>query len=302
MNNFIPEAMSMADINVLQAWINAGAQQLCRGLPVNDGIETCASTINTFEAPAQTTLCSNASDLPVLNLPSSTLPNTEVIVELNGKIVNISSDGNFDTSVLKAGDEICYTSFAFNLDSANAILSIANSLCSVLTLPFGVEESCSLILDLVEGDYIDSYFAGIENLSQLFYLEEILTGNTIHSVQTATLAIDQINGSLNELGLVTGLCYATSNYVCLQVEACLPVSNYDINEFYVYPNPASQYVYLKSEKPFINYQVVNASGSFVQSGAIKNNRLNIASLKNGVYYLRFEQYNKMQALKFCILH
>jgi len=77
--------------------------------------QACNSTIDDLATPAQTSICDDGSDLPSFSSPTASLPDIQIVVELNGTIATISDDGTLDASLINIGDELCYTAFAYDL-------------------------------------------------------------------------------------------------------------------------------------------------------------------------------------------
>ena len=77
--------------------------------------------------------------------------------------------------------------------------------------------------------------------------------------------------------------------VKLTVETCSDISNVVENEFNVYPNPASTYVIIESEKlKGENLQILDITGKVVKHFKINNSefRIQIENLDNGVYFIK----------------
>jgi len=115
MNGNIGTPLSTDDIAAIQAYIDGGSFEFCPGTPLDDGVCDPASTIGSLADPGQTTLCSDGSDAITFALPTASLPDVQIVIEINGVLTTISDDGSFDTSTLMAGDEVCYTAFTFDM-------------------------------------------------------------------------------------------------------------------------------------------------------------------------------------------
>jgi len=115
MNSRITNPVSQTDIDALQAWIDAGSFELCRGEPLDDGVCDSDTSVDNLSDPGQATLCNDGSDALTLTAPAGSLPDVQIVVEVNATLITISDDGSFDTSILMEGDEVCYTAFTFDL-------------------------------------------------------------------------------------------------------------------------------------------------------------------------------------------
>ncbi len=68
-------------------------------------------------------------------------------------------------------------------------------------------------------------------------------------------------------------------------------------DFIVYPNPANDVLFLKTEEPASLYQIYNAMGKFVDGGEVsQNNQIKISNLRGGIYYLELESNSSKRAI------
>jgi len=218
MNNFIGTPVSDSDIAAIQAYIDSGAFEFCRGVPADDGFADCSSTIGALDTPAETNICTDGSNPTVLALPTASLPNIQIAVEVNGVLNTITDDGSFDYSILNAGDEVCYTAFTFDLDAINMLLETANGLCPTLDILFPDLLPCAPIGELVAGTNPNGGDPGLDDLNEVLEFAASLS-SAINSVQSAVSVLDAVNGSISSL--LPPVCYATSNNVCITAEECV---------------------------------------------------------------------------------
>ncbi len=221
MNNNTGNTMSAADIATIQAYIDEGSFEFCPGTPLDDGVCVTPSTIGSLADPGQTTLCSDGSDAVTFALPTASLPDVQIVVEINGVISTISDDGSFDTSTLMDGDEICYTAFTFDLAAINTLLTTASQLCPILDCDntFGIMGVNQAIDDLVNG--VNDGMPGLNDLQEALDFAGSF-GNPIGSVQTAGATLDALNAQIG--ALLGNVCYASSAAVCLTVVDCGPTT------------------------------------------------------------------------------
>jgi len=212
MNSFIASPVSQSDLDDLQAWIDEGSFEFCPGTPLDDGVCSPTTTVDNLADPGQATLCNDGSDAPTFAAPSGSLPDVQIVVEVNGELIVISDDGSFDTSILNDGDEVCYTAFTFDLVAINDLLSTAALLCPVV--------DCDMTFDLVG---VNQAVADLVAGGGLMDLNDALDfagsfGNPIESAQSAGSTLDALNVQIG--GLLGNVCYATSERVCLSVVTC----------------------------------------------------------------------------------
>lgn len=177
--------------------------------------QSCGSTINDITPPNQTNICTDGSNLPTFSMPASSLPDVQIVAELNGIIETISDDGTLDPALLNAGDEVCYTAFAYDLDSVQAVLNIAESLCPTLDALFPDLMPCGAIIDLQNGT--NDGVPGLNGLEEILDFASSL-GNQITTVEEALLTLENLNITIEPLGF--GVCYVSSNSTCLPVQNC----------------------------------------------------------------------------------
>lgn len=66
----------------------------------------------------------------------------------------------------------------------------------------------------------------------------------------------------------------------------------------LYPNPSSNVVEISGIKKTENYQITDSTGKIMQSGSVSTNqKLNIQSLTNGVYFLKLENAEIIKFIK-----
>ena len=70
------------------------------------------------------------------------------------------------------------------------------------------------------------------------------------------------------------------------------------NEFSLYPNPATNVLKVNGLTSIENYTIYNTIGAVIKSGSIGNNEeINVSSLTNGLYFLKFENSNAIKFIK-----
>jgi alpha-amylase len=78
---------------------------------------------------------------------------------------------------------------------------------------------------------------------------------------------------------------------------CSSISNLEFKIFenyVVYPNPVSKFIYLKNQEKFISkkYIIFNNQGLVIKNGNLKNGSIYIGDLDNGIYVLKYENETK----------
>jgi surface protein len=70
------------------------------------------------------------------------------------------------------------------------------------------------------------------------------------------------------------------------------------NELSVYPNPSTDFIYIKNLKGINTYKIFETSGRIVQQDVLKGEKINISSLATGNYVLQVIVKDKIQTFKF----
>ena len=94
----------------------------------------------------------------------------------------------------------------------------------------------------------------------------------------------------------TNTCEATVN-----VEAGLSIEENMFNSIAIYPNPTSEYIYIRSNNSF-DYELFNMLGQRIKSGNLLegNNEINLKNYSDGVYFINFLMENKKYTKKIVI--
>ena len=66
----------------------------------------------------------------------------------------------------------------------------------------------------------------------------------------------------------------------------------------IYPNPATDFIYIKNVKENYNYKIFDLSGKLINKGKINAEKINIQYLSNGQYILQLELNGKIKNLNF----
>ena len=98
-----------------------------------------------------------------------------------------------------------------------------------------------------------------------------------------------------------------SNITNNRVQAAIGISENSLkNNFFVYPNPASSEITVRLGKACsdCSFEITNALGQTVKTEKLLSyeNKINIAGLSNGVYYLRLKNNNASYVQKIVVQH
>jgi len=80
----------------------------------------------------------------------------------------------------------------------------------------------------------------------------------------------------------------------------LTVPNNVISETIVFPNPASEILYISNSVSADFYTIYNDLGQFIDKGEVKNAKIDVSNLSNGIYFLTLKKDNFTKQSKFII--
>jgi len=73
----------------------------------------------------------------------------------------------------------------------------------------------------------------------------------------------------------------------------------ELDKLYIYPNPASDLIYVSNLTQTVNFQIINLSGQIVKSGELHvDGYIDIDNLNYGHYFIRLTNNNLSQTIKF----
>ncbi len=95
-----------------------------------------------------------------------------------------------------------------------------------------------------------------------------------------------------------GWLISGDNYI-MECEGLLSASENPLkNQISIYPNPATDFIYLKNEKNATEYTIVDASGRIVLQNTLRDHKIDISSLTKGNYVLQIMVKNQLLNFKF----
>lgn len=80
----------------------------------------------------------------------------------------------------------------------------------------------------------------------------------------------------------------------------LSVPNNVISDTIVFPNPASEFLFISNNLPVDFYTIYNDLGQFIDKGEVKNAKIDVSNLSNGIYFLTLKKDNFTKQSKFII--
>jgi Leucine-rich repeat (LRR) protein len=108
------------------------------------------------------------------------------------------------------------------------------------------------------------------------------------------ICVDNINSEIQHLTIQVGPNYCA--YTGVNIDPICSLFTYEIshNYFDIYPNPFSDFIYIKSDKIIgENIEIVNSIGQTVLKEKITSTKINLSRLAKGIYYLKLSSKNNV---------
>jgi len=202
---------------------------------------------------------------------------SQILTVANGSSITLSSNSSISVDGLELAPSANYTIAgpnAFDRTSTPIIVGDNTSINRVYTMT----EVLSDYLGVVSFSYEESELNGI---SESDLVLEVQDGNGVWNN-----VIPTINETDNTLTYDFTELISFTTVTASSVNATLSVEPIEINDFVkVYPNPATDYLFIKSD---LNYQstLYNVAGQRVLESSSK--QLNVIDLPTGVYLLQLK--------------
>ena len=149
------------------------------------------------------------------------------------------------------------------------------------------------------------YITRIENNNEVEFIFENINlpfddanndGYVVFKIRTVdTLALDDTFSNQAEIYFDFNFPIITNTETVTVVEENLSVSDFDLDNFELYPNPVKDILKINSPVDFDSILIFNITGQFVKEIKGSNN-INIEDLDSGIYFIKLE-YNEAQYVK-----
>ena len=110
-----------------------------------------------------------------------------------------------------------------------------------------------------------------------------------------SLPISQAFGSVKNIITCGNGCYAfntTDNKVIIIKDSTLGLSeSEEKNNISIYPNPTTDYLYIKSDLDIKDIQISDLNGRIINNLEFQDNKMNLASLQTGIYFAKISDIN-----------
>ncbi len=91
-----------------------------------------------------------------------------------------------------------------------------------------------------------------------------------------------------------GACVDTSDCVSISLTG---IQENHLNRISVFPNPANDYVELKTDKTIKSVNILDLKGNLILSKNVNNNRIEISNLSKGIYILEVKSNNEVSRVR-----
>ncbi|WP_299335310.1 T9SS type A sorting domain-containing protein [uncultured Psychroserpens sp.] len=206
---------------------------------------------------------------------------------------DVNNDGNLNIIAVDnfSGDVTWYDKVKNGTSTANAISddSIIDRPAAAVIADINNDGENDVLL--TDGGSIDDaiiWFQGANNASPSATPQLIADNN----FQMYDFAVDDYDGDgdkdIASIGFSNDTVFWYENELIT-----LGVSEFDPQEFIIYPNPAQTHISIKGDfNEAISISVLNTLGQQVMSSKVMNNqRLDISKLETGLYIIKFDNYN-----------
>lgn len=225
------------------------------------------------------------------------------------KDANSVSTGNiylFDISFGDVNDDMAMDILKVDLDDPGEIAwykkEMAGTFTETIVTSSHIYPSTAFVVDLNDDTYNDVVAVdGLNQNDDAFWFESTNIGTLgSETLITDNQAHNQIyNFTINDFDNDGDLDLATIGYQDHTLKwlendlIVLGIDDNSINQISIYPNPTSDKLHFKG--PFtqdFNVSVFDVLGKKVKNATLKtNNPLDVSQLHNGIYFIRFEDYN-----------
>jgi len=124
----------------------------------------------------------------------------------------------------------------------------------------------------------------IDPLNEIFYIKSGNNDFLSIDMQTGGL-LNSPNINLGEEGLGFKLIYYRGSKILLDTENFSAETKVDI-----YPQPASQHIYIESNQELVRYEIYDIKGELIQKNSLSN-LIHVEPIPSGMYFIKFYDRN-----------
>jgi len=271
--------------------------------------QACGATIDYIYAPATATQiepgffasCPNYTidwNFYQTELPNGSLPDNVYAMEFsNGHPIEINETGTWNAveAGLQIGDTVKVHGWTYDIDSIDALVTFAESLCPTLNLLFPAYAPCSDLGAIVDGQ--NDGVPGVQSLDEVIAITNALYDEPVVSVANTVVVLNLFNYNLNNLNYDGRICFNyTYGFGVIMVDDVLDCTAVGIEDYVepiaVYPNPNNgNFSYEVEAVKLQDISIFNQAGKHVDF-KVENNNIEITEAKTGVYIMQIINKNE----------
>ena len=151
-------------------------------------------------------------------------------------------------------------------------------------------------IDVLSASPSDNKIAWYENTDGMgnFGSQQIISSNALG-------AVDVFASDINNDGKMDVLSASFSDDKIAwykNITSQLSVNNSDLSKTYIYPNPTSDNLIVKTNETINKIKIFNILGKEITNFSFENYKINVSYLSSGIYILKLSINNKVKILKF----
>ncbi|OUD35276.1 T9SS type A sorting domain-containing protein [Flavobacterium sp. FPG59] len=203
--------------------------------------------------------------------------------------LSINSSGVSNVSVTQNVISNFYLDFIYK---NNYMYSSDGKVIDVTTAPFVIGQFSNVNGPVVYDSYHNSVcFASYDFSGNITFKR--FNPNTF--LLSDSLPISQAFGSVKNIITCGNGCYAfntTSDKVIIIKDATLGLpKSQEKNNITIYPNPTSDYLYIKSDIDLKEIQISDLNGKIISNLKNQDDKINLTSLQTGIYFVKISDIN-----------
>ena len=216
--------------------------------------------------------------------PNSLLGYNNETTEFGIRRLSVNNSGVSTVSVTQNVLSNFYLDFIYR---DNYLYSFDGKVVDVTTAPFVIGQFSNATGPVVYDTYYNKVcFASYDFSGNITFKR--FNPNTF--LLADSLPISQAFGSVKNIITCGNGCYAfnsTDNKVIILKDPALGLSEVEVkSKLSIYPNPTSDYLYIKSDVAINEIQILDLNGRIINNASIVDNRVYLGSIANGIYLVK----------------
>lgn len=298
--------ITIANNNVIK-YIFADSNQIssvsitnCSNLDTISLISNQISSINLQNLPLLTILSLNNNQLTYFN--AYNFPELVALEINNNHLTSLNFNNSSKIAIIQCTDNNLTTMNIANLLHLTSVRCYNNNLQSVnlqntpLLNNFWCQNNNITSLDFSTSPSLAVLDA--QNNSLLYLNIKNGTLGATYAIcgnpNLSHICVDNINSEIQHLTMQVGPNYCSYTNVNIDPVCSLSVNELSKNYFEIYPNPFSDFIFIKSDKIIgEDIEIINSVGQTVLKKKITSTKIDLSKLTKGIYYLKLSSKNNI---------